>query len=87
MSPVPVDWGQRAFFIAEDSVKYFTVIVHQTKLRWEEGRSGMGMDTAETSQYAQQSAKAMVGRVRKIILICTKESLSSVLGSTLKQVT
>lgn len=35
---------------------------------------------------AQLSFKAIVGRVKKIILICSKESLSSVLGNTLKKV-
>lgn len=75
-------------------MKYFTVIIHWTKLRWEEGKSGWGwtlqkyqnMQNIVLNRDAQLSSKAMGGRVRKIILICTKESLSSVLGSTLKQV-
>lgn len=35
---------------------------------------------------AQLPFKAIMGRVKKIILICSKESLSSVLGNTLKKV-
>lgn len=34
----------------------------------------------------QLSFKAMVERVRKIIFICSKESLSSALGNTLQEV-
>lgn len=69
-------------------MKYFTVVMHWTKLGREEEKNGwretlpkyQNIQNIVKIKDAQLSFKAMVGNVRKTISICCKESLSSVLG-------